>query len=194
MRISAHLCHNRNVLVFFLFIAAISGSSCGDGMLNEYINGDGAIWTNVPVYVDSTGYAEITVQENGNGPELTVHYSCADSLIIGLHKLDAELLVDGNVIEPSQEKMSASYANSYVDVSVLNCCDSLGMKLGIDSSHYMSSFPVGLSLSKKYPALKDLPKQLSVQFTSQSAGGNSDTIITLNLSSSKDTRAPIRFH
>lgn len=163
-------------------------------MLHEYLNADSAIWTNAPVYVDSSGYAEITVQENGNGPELTVHYGCADSLVSRLKNINADLIVDGSVVTPSEEKVSGSYANTYADFSVNNCCDSIIQKLGIDSSYYMESFSVGLSLTKKYSSLEELPKQLSVHFTSESVGGNTDTTIVLILRSTKDTRAPIRIH
>lgn len=170
-------------------------SSCGDGMIHEYLNSDSTIWTNVPVYVDSTGHAEITVQTDGVGyPSLTILYGCGDSVIDRLHKIDADLIVDGKVIEPSEDNIDASYATTYADFPVKNCCDSLVEKLGLDSAQYMEGFSVGITLNKKYKSLTELPKQLSVRFTSETTGGITDTTFVLTLRSLKDTRAPFRVH
>ena len=175
-------------------LIVVASASCGNSLLNEYLNADSAIWTSVHVFADSAGSAEITVQENGAGPELTVHYSCADYSISRLYKLDAELLVEGNPVQPDQENINASCAGRSIDFPVKDCCNSIGEKLAIDSTHYMESFPVGLILSKKYSHLKELPGQLSVHFTSEAAGGNTDTTILLTLRTTKDTRASVRFH
>lgn len=179
-------------LIFAIPICALT--SCGDGMLHEYLNGDSLIWTNAPVYVDSTGYAEITVQENGNGPELTVYYGCEEYDIAKLYKINADLIVDGEAATPAYDSLTGSYSGSYVSMPTNTCCADLAEKMNIDSTQYMESFSFGLQISKKYPGLKELPKQLSVHFTSETAGGNTDTMIVLTLRSSKDTRAPIRFH
>ncbi|HTF05789.1 MAG TPA: hypothetical protein VK826_17295 [Bacteroidia bacterium] len=167
-------------------------ASCGDGMLHEYLNGDSTIWTDVPVYADSTGHAEVTVTTDYGHPEIVVYYGCEEYNIDRLYKINVELIVDGKVIKADSDNLDASYANA--DVPVSSCCDSIAKKLHIDSTQYMESFSVGLKIVKKYPSLGKLPKQLSVRLTSESAGGNTDSTIVLTLRSQKDTRAPIRFH
>jgi hypothetical protein len=179
----------KTAAILFVFSLA----SCGDGMLNEYLNGDSLIWTNAPVYVDSSGYAEITVQENGNGPELTVHYGCEESDIAKLYKINADLIVDGKVVTPSYDSLTGSYSGFSVSMPTNTCCADLAKKMDIDSAQYMESFSFGIQISKKYSGL-ELPRQLSVHFTSETAGGNADTTIVLTLRSSKDTRSPIRIH
>jgi hypothetical protein len=175
-------------------LLVLACTSCGDGMLNEYLNSDSLIWTNANVYVDSTGYAEITVQENGNGPELTVYYGCEEYDIDKLYKINADLIVDGKVLTPTYDSLVADYSGFSVSMPSNTCCAGLAEKMAIDSSQYMESFSFGIQISKKYADLNELPKQLSVHFTSESAGGNTDTTIALTLRSSKDSRAPIRIH
>lgn len=163
-------------------------------MLHEYLNADSTIWTNAPVYVDSTGFAEITVQVEGDHPHLTVYYGCEEYDLSKLYKINADLIVDGEVIVPEKDNLNASYSTTSVDMPTSNCCDSLNELMAMDSTQYMDSFTFGIIMTKEYNSLSDLPKQLSVRFTSETAGGNSDTTIVLTLRSQKDTRAPIRFH
>ncbi len=178
----------------FVILFSCALASCGDGMLHEYLNADGAIWTNAPTKVDSADYAEVTLQVTGNTLELTSLYGCDESILSRLHGMEIDLVVDGEVVQPDKFEVYASYGNTYANFYTPNWCDSVVSKLGIDSSQYMDSFTVGINVYKTYSGFSELPKQPSVRFTSKSAGGDTDTTIVLTLRSSKDTRAPIRIH
>ena len=172
-------------------------ASCGDyGIAQEYVNADSAVSTRILVDADSMRYAEVTVLAFDGYPEMTVYYEFQEYNMDRLYKLDAELIVNGKVIKPELDIVEAwyGYGDTYTNINMVRCCDSLTEKLRIAYVPAMDTLTFDLNINKEYPDLDELPDQLSVHLTSESASGKIDTTIALTRRSRKYATGTLRFH
>lgn len=171
------------------------------GEMHEYCGADGDVNYQISVPLDSTsGIFDVAIVTDdpfpyAGHPSVHAHFHGTGANISKLESLDVTLLVDGKKIEPDLEKCDASYGTKYIELGKNECCLGLEKKLSADTTDTGDrSFNPEITILKKYKSLNGLPAQATVVLSAKTRMGTRDTSIVFNLKTSKDNRAPIRFH
>ncbi|HEX8250624.1 MAG TPA: hypothetical protein VF599_20795 [Pyrinomonadaceae bacterium] len=125
-------------------------------------------------------------------PTIHANYASKPEAADELKKLEVRLFVDGAEIAADETTYEASHFGEKVTFAEPECCEKLVEKLKIGEQKSDTARSFGVSIVKKYKALKRLPPQIIVLISATTDKGTFETTKTLNLKAYKSSF--IRFH